>query len=231
MTAAIGVVAVHVVLGLILLSGLAPRWSQTRDDALATFDVMPPPPPIIVVEPAPPKAKARERSREAAPPNRHAVSDPVVAPPPLVPLPSPAMAAPPLAADGAASAAGAASVTGPGTGAGGSGEGMGSGTRGAGTGGGGTRARLIRGGIAAHDYPGDARRARLGGAVTVRFTVAPDGRARNCSVTRSSGVASLDATTCRLVEKRFRYDPARDAAGRPVAEERGWRQDWWLEGR
>ncbi|MDE0879066.1 MAG: hypothetical protein OSB00_10455 [Sphingomonas bacterium] len=46
----------------------------------------------------------------------------------------------------------------------------------------------------------------------------------------SSGVASLDATTCKLVEKRFRYTPARNAAGTAVAEERGWRQRWWLDG-
>ncbi|MDQ2893168.1 MAG: energy transducer TonB, partial [Pseudomonadota bacterium] len=109
-------------------------------------------------------------------------------------------------------------------------DGLGSGARGSGTGGGGTGARLIRGQIVNRDYPRDARRDKLGGSVTVRFTVTADGRARGCSVMQSSGVASLDATTCRLVEQRFRYAPARDAAGSPIAEQRGWRQTWWLEG-
>lgn len=63
----------------------------------------------------------------------------------------------------------------------------------------------------------------------VRFTVGIDGRARDCRVITSSGHAVLDATTCRLIEARFRYAPARDAAGQPVAEERGWRQRWWID--
>ena len=65
----------------------------------------------------------------------------------------------------------------------------------------------------------------------MRFTVGTDGRARDCAVLRSSGDATLDATTCRLIADRFRYAPATDAGGRPVAEVRGWRQDWWLEKR
>ena len=56
-----------------------------------------------------------------------------------------------------------------------------------------------------------------------------NGRAGGCTVVRSSGHAALDATTCRLIEKRFRFEPARDAQGRPVQELRGWKQDWWLE--
>ena len=67
--------------------------------------------------------------------------------------------------------------------------------------------------------------------MTTRFTVGVDGRARDCAVTGSSGDAALDATTCQLIETRFRYRPARGADGQPVAEVRGWRQDWWLERR
>ena len=52
----------------------------------------------------------------------------------------------------------------------------------------------------------------------MRFTVGIDGRVSGCTVTRSSGYALLDTTTCRLIEKRFRYHPARDAQGQPVAE-------------
>lgn len=62
----------------------------------------------------------------------------------------------------------------------------------------------------------------------VRFTVGTDGRAGGCTVMRSSGNAELDATTCRLIERRFRFDPARDTQGRLVSDVKGWEQVWWL---
>jgi protein TonB len=58
------------------------------------------------------------------------------------------------------------------------------------------------------------------------FTVGVDGRARGCRVTRSSGVAELDALTCRLIEKRFRFRPSTDRYGRPVPDEVDWDHDW-----
>jgi protein TonB len=88
---------------------------------------------------------------------------------------------------------------------------------------------LLSGAIGDRDYPRAARAARDEGIAVVRFTVGADGRARDCRVATSSGHAELDAVTCRLIEARFRYAPARDAAGQPVAEERGWRQRWWIE--
>ncbi|WP_260583078.1 energy transducer TonB [Sphingopyxis sp. PET50] len=63
----------------------------------------------------------------------------------------------------------------------------------------------------------------------MRFTVETSGRATRCRVSRSSGDASLDATTCRLIEERFRFRPATDPAGRAIASDYGWRQTWWLE--
>ena len=48
------------------------------------------------------------------------------------------------------------------------------------------------------------------------YTVETDGRATRCQITRSSGSAELDETTCRLIEQRFRFDPSRDRYGRPV---------------
>jgi len=223
-----GVVLVHAVLAAVLLWGLAPKLTTVRDRVLTTFAVLPPaPPPPVVPDPAP--AIARALRGEAAPSAVRARPSPVAAPTPIVPPPLP-RPAPPIAAAGTAVAAGAAPTPGPGTGAGGVGEGPGRGAAGSGTGGGGSGATLIRGGIVDRDYPRDARRARLGGVVTVRFTVEPDGGVDGCRVTQSSGVTSLDLTTCRLIEQRFRYAPARDAAGLAVAEPRGWRQTWWLDG-
>jgi protein TonB len=47
---------------------------------------------------------------------------------------------------------------------------------------------------------------------------------------KSSGHSELDSTTCRLIEQRFRYEPARDSEGRPVPQVVGWAQRWWQEG-
>lgn len=57
-----------------------------------------------------------------------------------------------------------------------------------------------------------------GMAGTARFTLAIDagGRVTGCTVTRSTGFAPLDAATCELVERRARFEAARDATGKPV---------------
>jgi protein TonB len=67
------------------------------------------------------------------------------------------------------------------------------------------------------DYPRAALAARAGGTVFLRFVVGPDGRVTDCTVTKTSGRTDLDATTCRIVRKRFRYKPARDASGSAVS--------------
>jgi len=44
----------------------------------------------------------------------------------------------------------------------------------------------------------------------------------------TSGSAALDDTTCRLIQQRFRFAPARDGSGRPV---RAWivEQHEWID--
>jgi TonB family protein len=64
----------------------------------------------------------------------------------------------------------------------------------------------------AADYPPAARRAGMEGSVVVRFTVRPDGSVGGCTVTRSNAGPELEATTCALIERRFRYESARDSA-------------------
>jgi protein TonB len=79
-------------------------------------------------------------------------------------------------------------------------------------------ARWLRGAILPSDYPPFAVRAQAGGTVHLSFVVSPDGRVRDCTVRRSSGRTDLDQTTCRLIQRRFRYEPARDEQGNPVPE-------------
>ncbi|RYD43198.1 MAG: energy transducer TonB, partial [Sphingomonadales bacterium] len=97
--------------------------------------------------------------------------------------------------------------------------------------GGGTKAVWRSGAIRDRDYPREASRANMSGEVETRFTIEPSGRVNGCHVTRSSGDASLDRTTCELIEERFRFKPAMNAAGEPIASQYGWRQSWWLERR
>lgn len=228
--AAIGVAALHALLGYAFITGLGVQFVQGVTQNLKVFDVAVAPPPPPIEDEVPAKTDAPEGA--AAPPNLKAKPSPVVAPPPKVKLPvPPPIVAAPAPGTGSDTSAGASDKPGPGTGAGGVGTGTGSGGEGTGTGGGiGARARLVKGRITNSDYPRAAADANAGGSVTVRFTIGTDGRVRGCTVTKSSGRADLDSTTCRLIEKRFRYKPARDAQGRPVESVTGWRQVWWLEG-
>ena len=224
------VAGIHAVIVLALMQGLQVRFGTVEQSSLAAFDLTAPTPPPPV-EPTPEPAADPREGGAAAPPALEAIATPVVAPPVRLPQPSPVVAAP-VAGTGTNASAGATPVPGPGTGGGGTGTGTGSGRGGDGQGGGGgARAERTTGAILDRDYPRSARRARAQGSVTTRFTVGTDGRARGCAVTGSSGNAELDATTCRLIEQRFRYRPARGAGGEAVAEVRGWRQDWWLERR
>jgi len=230
---AAAVIICHAIIAYILISGLNLRFAPAPSEPLAVFDapILPPPP---VEEVIPPKAEAKEREGAASPPNLEAQASPVVAPDPEVKLavPPPVVAAP-VPREGADRAAGAAPVPGRGTGAGGTGNGTGSGGAGSGTGSGTgpggapvRRARLVDGELSLADYPRALRRAGIGGRVEVHMTVEPSGRVSRCRVVRSSGSPELDAITCRLVQARYRFDPARDAQGRPVPDLVGESHNW-----
>lgn len=64
-----------------------------------------------------------------------------------------------------------------------------------------------------NDYPRDALMSNERGAVGVLAFIEPTGRVSNCRVIESSKSRSLDTTTCNIVIKRSRFDPARDAQG------------------
>ena len=178
---------------------------------------IPPPPAPRFVQPrdrvaehrsaAAPKAKPAPIGGTPGPVPSHALPALV----PVVPLPS---VTPP---------SGGGSGIGPASGAG---AGGGSGGQGFGEGGGGSDLELIAGEIRPSDYPRHLGNAGVGGRVGVTFTVEPNGRVTNCRVTHSSGVAELDALTCRLMEQRFRFRPSTDRYGRPIADEVDWDQDW-----
>lgn len=79
------------------------------------------------------------------------------------------------------------------------------------------------------DYPAAALRAGEQGTVRFRLDVAANGRVTACTISGSSGSASLDSTTCRLMTMRARFEPARDRLGRPVADSFESRIAWRIE--
>jgi protein TonB len=225
----VAVGALHALLAYAFLTGLGFDLPAELENQMKLFDVteQPPPPPA---EPAAPDtaeaeiAKPKEAEGAASPANLRDTPTEIMVPKPeiRIPVPPPLVAAP-IAGQGNQDAAGAAEVPGPGTGSGGQGTGLGSGERGSGTGGGGggrgTLARWIKGRIYDSDDPRAPYEARRGNTVYLRFTIAPNGRVSDCTITRSSGNRNLDAVTCHLIMSRFRYRPARDARGRPIAQE------------
>jgi protein TonB len=217
--AGLGAVGLQLVIGIALIAGLATTIPRPAVEDLKLFGIAPPPPPPPPVQREPRRPQHSQKQGAAAPPNLHAKATEIVAPRILPTVPPPVVTAQ-LAGVGAAASAGAASVVGPGTGSGGQGVGTGSGGSGDGDGdgdGGEIAPRWRKGRIKDSDYPRSAGTAGVGGTVSVRYTVTPAGRVTACSITRSSGNAELDATTCRLVEERYRYDPSRMADGTPIA--------------
>ena len=223
---AIGAFAVQGVLGLLLLSGLAVRGGSGESPAMRVLQfALPPPPPA----PEPEVKPARHHRPEgaAAPPNLKSRATEVTSPVPA-PIPTPQIVVAPIAATGSQASSGNAPVAGPGTGAGGQGTGTGSGGAGNGDGDGGAVLEWIGGRIKDSDYPRAALKAGASGTVYLRFTVGVKGRVTDCIVTRSSGNADLDETTCRLIQQRFRYRPSRDANGRPYPDVVTGEHEWTL---
>lgn len=223
-----GALVIVVAVGLALINGFDLRAIRKASEAITAI-ALPAPPPREEPKPAP--SPAERASGKASAANRYAKAAPVVAPKPkFIPPKPPPIAAAPQPGVGDAPSAGATPNPGPGSGAGGNGTGTGAGGSGSGTGGG-TKAVWRSGTIRDSDYPRTASAAKIGGEVEVRFTIQPTGRVTDCRVARSSGDASLDATTCRLIEERFRFRPATNSAGAAIASPYGWRQSWWLERR
>lgn len=82
--------------------------------------------------------------------------------------------------------------------------------------------------MTADDYPASALRSGATGRVVAEWEVAEDGAVEGCRVIQSSGSTALDNATCRLATSRLRYDPARDAGGRPIRSADSQRVDWVL---
>jgi protein TonB len=218
------VLLVHAGLAALILSGLDVRTVVRTVERLKTFDVLVPPPPPP--PPPPQQLRARAKDQEGAA-GKKARPTPIVAPVPKIIIPAkPPVIAATVASTGSAPTAGAENA-GTGTGAGGSGTGLGGGGSGGSGGGLSAGARWLSGGL----FDSDNRGGRFEGVVAVKFIVLTNGRVDRCRVTRASGNRDLDGLTCRLLEQRLRFSPARNMAGRPVASEVGTTYTWGVRRR
>jgi len=66
------------------------------------------------------------------------------------------------------------------------------------------------------DYKPRWLREGLSGQIKLDLTIGADGRVADCLIARSSGHAVLDEASCKLLTKRARFEPARDAQGKPA---------------
>lgn len=202
-------VGLHVlVVGLLVLFAPGPVAPPAPDsDLVAVLPTEPLPP-----EPPPPV----EEEEGAVAPSSRGESDVPSPPEPPAPLqsPTPAETSPD---PGSESASGAGVAAGSGAGRGGGGSGRGAGAGGSGTGSGTVTPPVrIAGALTHADYARTRPPRGAAGTVFIAFRVRADGAVDRCRVTRSSGYEVLDRATCRLVEQRFRFRPARDARGRAI---------------
>lgn len=219
------VIGIHVVAVMGLIQAFAPSFSaRVADQVLSTFTVTVTTPPP---SPKPPPPKAPDKAGAAAPAGKKAVPKAAAAPQPKVAIAE--RPAPAVAAKGFENTAGA-SAAGTGTGAGGQGSGTGSGAGGNGSGGGMAVRPSVRSGelnnAADFPVPEGGRQSRFGKSVTVVFTVTIDGRARDCSVARSTVDAQATALVCGLVIRKIRFYPARRGDGTPVEARYGYKVDF-----
>ena len=207
------VVAVHVALAFVIVTGLNVRMVAQAVEQLKTFNLQTPPVP----PPPKPQPKPKMKQPEGAPAKK-AEPTPVVAPPPRIPAPSPIPAAR-VAGTGSASTAGAAA----------SGNGTGAGGNGYGTGGGGTGSftparKLTK--IPNREYRRFASTGIPTGSVAISIRVNPDGSVSNCRIVRTSGSPYADSLMCQLTQEYVRFSPARDPSGRAIAEDVTWVPNW-----
>ncbi len=190
-TAFIVVALLHVLVGWLLISGLAYEGLTKVVKKVTTIDIKkdepkkdePPPPPPKKAPPPPPITVPPTKLPPIAPPPFTAPP-----PPPMAPPPPPPPLAPPLAPPAAPRVQPklAQPKGNPGSWA------------------------------TTNDYPSQALREERQGTTRFRVTVGPDGRVTDCTVTGSSGSPDLDATACAKIRQRARFNPATDGEGQPT---------------
>jgi periplasmic protein TonB len=198
----IGVVALlHVVLGYALVTGLAYNAAQQLFEDLQTFDVKEEKPKEEEKPPPPPKDIELPPPPKNLPPPPQTDNPPPIPPTPAPPAPPPPTPAPPAPPPPAPPPTPAPPKVA-------------------------TKAILKSGSISDDDYPPSASRNEESGTSVASYTIGTDGRVTNCSASGAS--PSLDAETCKLIIRRFKFKPAIGSDGNPISENRTQRVRWQL---
>jgi periplasmic protein TonB len=191
------VALIHVVVGYLLVTGLAISAVQNAIQRVTTVDIEepepeeeepPPPPPDQDVVPPPPVAPPAPINVSIAPPPIRTTDTP---PPPApiavrVPPPAPVAAPAPPPAPSQARPARAEN-----------------------------RNRWVQ--RIMDNYPRRAQSRGIEGSVGMNVTIDASGRISACSVNNSSGSDDLDQAACEGMQRFARYEPALDAAGNPIS--------------
>jgi periplasmic protein TonB len=201
----IGVVALlHVGLGYALVTGLAYDAAQKVFEDLKTFDVQPDE-PEKVKEPPPPPEKL-----DIPPPPKVTIPPPVNVTPVISTNTQQAAitpSAPPAPPPPPPSAPPPPPPPAPKVAA--------------------SKAQQKGGSISNDDYPSSAQRNEESGTSIATYVVGPDGRVTSCNASGAS--ATLDAETCRLIIRRFKFKPAIGSDGQPMSETKTQRITWRLD--
>lgn len=213
-TAAIVIVALlHAVLGYALITGLAYNVIKQAAEDLKTFDVVeepppppdePPPPPEDMPDVPPPPMQPPPMVRLDRPPPPIQVQEvreiPQTLPPPNFSPPRTPPPPPRPTPPPPVKQVQARSAVG-----------------------------SLQGLFTGDDYPSSALENEESGTTSVRLTIGTDGRVSGCSVTGSSGSRTLDSATCRVLQRRAKFTPARDSNGNPTSDSVSQRITWRLE--
>ena len=84
--------------------------------------------------------------------------------------------------------------------------------------------------FSADDYPGIAVFKDQMGSVAFVLLIDEHGKIADCTVTETSGVASLDAQSCAVVKERAKFKPAIGLDGKPSKSSYFQRISWRLKG-
>ncbi len=80
--------------------------------------------------------------------------------------------------------------------------------------------------ITTDDYPSASLRNNEEGTTSYRLDVGADGKVVACTVTGSSGHPLLDETSCRLLQRRARFNAATNSSGEKVGSVYSGRVRW-----
>jgi len=191
------VVLIHILLGWLLVTGLAQKFVkqiiepieavEVKDEAPPPDEPPPPPPKEVEIPPFVPPPDVQVQS-DSPPPVTIQSQDRVVPPPQAYQPPAPVAApAPPPPAP----PAGPTSRAQP------------------------ANARVFE--VSEDDYPPSSLRAEEEGVTQVKVQIGANGRVEACEVQASSNFPKLDERTCKIAQSRWRFKPALQN-GTPVGD-------------